>query len=393
MSGLISPIKRMAKALGLGRIVNDMRSRDVTDKSVFVGLASIPSRQDSLREVVLALLPQADRIGVYLNNWDEVPDFLKHPKILVARSQQHGDVRDNGKFFWVDKVKTRYYATVDDDILYPSDYIAQLIRYQSLLGGTYAVGVHATTYPKPVTKLLRNRHLLHFSNPSNVFVPVDLIGTGTLLFERAYWGLKYEEFGAPGMADVWFGVAARKRDFGLWVIPRRSDWIVPLEQEDPKENLFNEGRLDDSVQVTALNENQVGSTRRNLLERVVRVAKAGAMFSIADAVGIHNAANKISLDVLSDTDFRLFSGALVTHKREKNPNLPGALDEILEQYVNYQLHRASGRFFAEDLEFEASYKAVLKKVGYENLPHFAAQDWRFLGLRVPKSKRVAKKQA
>lgn len=358
--------------------------------TVFVGMASIPSREKSLRQVVESLLPQVTGLGVYLNNWDAVPDFLKHPKIRVARSQEHGDVRDNGKFFWVERVDTRFYATVDDDIHYPSDYIARLVEHQQRLGGSYAVGVHATTYPKPLTRLLRNRHLRHFSHRSDVFLPVDLIGTGTLLFERAYWQLRYSEFGQPGMADVWFGVAASTRNFGLWTIPRNEGWMHALEQEESSYNLFAEGRQDDSVQLQALNQAKVGSSRRSILERVVRAPWAAANFSIVEAMGIHEAANHLDLSELKDEEFRYYEPAIVIHKREHNPNMPAQLDEVLEGYVSYLLHQASGRFFAEDADFVDSYKQVLKRIGYSKLPAFAARDWVYFGFRLP---RVAAKKA
>ena len=386
MSKLVSRLKKVAKATPLAKIVADSAAKGSEVDTLFVGLASIPSRVESLRQVVESLLPQVTELGVYLNNWDAVPEFLKNPKIRVARSQDHGDVRDNGKFFWVEKTNARFYATVDDDINYPKDYIAQLIRYQKKLGGTYAVGVHATTYPKPVVKLLRYRSLIHFMDLNNAFIPVDLIGTGTLLFERAYWQLRYDEMGTPGMADVWFGVAAKKRDFGLWVIPRRAKWMTAIEQDkeqDAPTNLFNEGRKDDHIQVQALREAGVGSSRRSLLEQVVRVSKIGAEFSIADAVAIHTAANKLNFDHLQESDYRLFDYALVIHKREKIDELPEPLAEILEEYVTYLLHRASGNFYASDIDFEERYKEVLKSVGFAQLPHFASQDWRFLGLKVP----------
>ncbi len=386
MSKLVSKLKQIAKATPVAALLTKPAQGEVS--TVFVGMASIPSRVDSLRQVVEALLPQVTELGVYLNNWDAVPEFLKNPKIRVARSQDHGDVRDNGKFFWVEKTNARYYATVDDDINYPKDYIAQLIRYQNKLGGTYAVGVHGTTYPNPVVKLLRYRSLVHFMDPYNAFVPVDLLGTGTLLFERAYWNLKYSELGTPGMADVWFGVAAQKRNFGLWVIPRKAKWMTAIEQEQEVFNLFSEGRKDDHVQVEALKGAQVGSTRRSLLERVVRVSRIGAEFSIADAAALHTAANKIDLASLDETEYRLYDYALLVHKRERISDLPESLAEILEEYVRYLLNRASGNFYASDLEFEEKYKSILKQVGFENLPHFASQDWRFLGLKVPTQKAV-----
>ncbi|NDH65843.1 MAG: hypothetical protein EBY26_05655, partial [Microbacteriaceae bacterium] len=243
MSDLVSQLKKRVKASPLAKLLPAASSPAKNLKDVFVGLASIPTREHSLEQVVASLLPQVAGLGVYLNNWENVPNFLKNPKIQVARSQDHGDVRDNGKFFFIDKTNATFYATVDDDIAYPKDYIATLVRHQQKLGGTYAVGVHAAIYPTTIKKLLRQRYLWHFAFEAPSLLPVDMIGTGTLLFERAYWQLEYSEIGTPGMADVWFAVAAKKRNFGLWVVPREAGWMASIEQEDPQANLFNEGRL------------------------------------------------------------------------------------------------------------------------------------------------------
>jgi hypothetical protein len=319
-------------------------------------------------------------MGVYLNNWDEVPAFLKNPKIQIARSQEHGDVRDNGKFFWVEKTDATFYATVDDDIAYPKDYIATLVANQQLLGGTYAVGVHCSIYPPEIKKLLRQRSLWHFNQATSSLLPVDMIGTGTLLFERAYWQLEYSEIGTPGMADVWFAVAAKKRNFGLWSVSRKAKWLDTIEQEDATNNLFNEGRLDDSLQVKALSGAKVGSTRGSLLEQIVRIPKIGANFSICDADEMVRATNKLGLEILSEEEFRLYDFAFVVHKREGNKNLDERLSEIIEEYVRFLLRRVSGKIYANDLDFESDYKELLKQIGKEKLPAFAVRDWDYLGL-------------
>ena len=380
MAGLVSELKKRVKSLPIAKLVPSS-TVNKTKNDAFVGLASIPSRKESLKQVVESLLPQVVGLGVYLNGWERVPSFLKNPKIQVARSQEHGDVRDNGKFFFIDKTEATYYATVDDDIDYPKDYIATLVRYQQLLGGTYAVGVHAAVYPTPIKKLLRQRYLWHFAFDAPSLLPVDMLGTGTLLFQRAYWQLDYSEIKNPGMADVWFAVAAKKRDFGLWVVPRENSWMQTIEQEDPEANLFNEGRLNDSVQVQALSAAKIGSSRRSILERIVRVPKASSDLSLQDADAIAIAANKLLIPELAKNEFRLFDYALVVHKRESNKNMDSRLLEVLDKYVEFLMHRLSGRIYPNDIDFENDYKVLLKEIGLENLPSFAARDWHYLQIK------------
>lgn len=385
LTEFISQLKQAVKASSLAKVIPSQSGTAKQRTDVFVGLASIPSREESLELVIKSLLPQASGIGVYLNNWEQVPTFLKHPKIQIARSQDHGDVRDNGKFFFIDKTNARFYATVDDDISYPSDYISTLVANQQRLGGTYAVGTHGSVYPSPVKMLLKQRFLWHFAHQAPALLPVDMLGTGTLLFERSYWNLDYTEFGTPGMADVWFAVAAQKRNFGLWVVPREADWMHPIELESEQDNLFSEGRLDDSVQVGLLRGANVGSTRGSLLEQIVRVPRVSCDFSVRDADALATSANRCGLEELEEVAFRLYDYALLIHKRETLKDLDPRLDELLSDYVAYLLHRVSGRIYANDVDFESVYKKTLKKIGFEALPEFAKRDWVYLKIKSAKT--------
>ena len=348
--------------------------------TVFVGLASIPSRQESLRIVVESLLPQVAGIGVYLNNYEAVPAFLKHAKIRVARSQKHGDVRDNGKFFFLDKTNATFYATVDDDIAYPENYIAELVKTTKFLGATNAVGVHAAVYPKPVKRLLSSRHLWHFSHETASITPADMLGTGTLLFNRKYWQLSYSEIGTPGMADVWFAAAAAKRNFGLWSIARPENWMHALDQEDDS-NLFQEGRRDDSIQVTALTEASIGSSRESLLERVVRNSAASRDFALDSAAAVGFAADRLGLAPIDVSRLRLYSSALVAHKREiKRPAVFAS--EITEvEYVEHLLQKVAGIRDSTQLQFENDYFAALNEADETKLSTYQVRDKQFLAKR------------
>ncbi len=225
---------------------------------VFVGVASIPSRAKSLKKVIERLLPQAAQIGVYLNGYDDVPLFLRRSgRIEVARSQDHGDLRDNGKFFFLDKSQARYYATVDDDILYPHDYLRHLVDSVNVADRHWAVGVHAAYYPSPVVELFEPRVLLHFEDASPHLMPVHLLGTGTVLFDQSDWHLELSEFGKPGMADVWFARAAARRDASLFSVPRVRNWVTAVDRFGEGRTggaLFFEGLLDSSHQVSVLRE-------------------------------------------------------------------------------------------------------------------------------------------
>lgn len=374
------------------RLLGAAKSKRVSTPDVFVGLASIPARVDSLKKVIEGMLPQVEGIGVYLNNYDEVPEFLKHPKIQIARSQDHGDVRDNGKFFFLDKTSCAKYATIDDDIAYPSNYIERLLSLQEALGGTHAIGVHAVAYGRRVEKLLKGRYLWHFKAENDCLLPCNMVGTGTLLFDQRYFKLAYSEIGTPGMADVWFAVAAKKRGFTLWVAPRAQNWLHPIEleevepeeqdeAEDAPKNLYTEGLRDDSVQVDALNAAGISGSTHQFVEDVVRSPRASREFSLVHVAQLRNISEKHGYKILKHRESRLYDYALAVHKREGIKGLDARLVEVIDDYSEYQMRALSGVLQDRDFAFEKKYKALLRRMGRSNLPKFAQMDWDLLGLK------------
>ncbi|HJQ92335.1 MAG TPA: glycosyltransferase family A protein [Acidimicrobiia bacterium] len=270
---------------------------------VFVGVASIPSREASLRNVVQRLLPQARHIGVYLNGYETVPGFLRRPRITVARSQDHGDIRDNGKFYFLNQTNSRYYATVDDDILYPKDYLAHLVDILNAAEQRAAVGVHGALYPTPVVDLFEPRYLLHFKDPLPYAMPVHLLGTGTVLFDQSEWKLDPDEFGTPGMADIWFGVAAARRESSMFAVPRVANWITPsIGGADASSggSLFFEGLIHRGEQVAALSQAcPPGRTFDDLIYRLLSSPRFSQEFSLHQAIAIDDIRSQLGYAPLS----------------------------------------------------------------------------------------------
>ncbi len=272
-------------------------------ENVFIGVASMPSRVDTLKQVVEALLPQCAQLGVYLNDYKSVPEFLNDPRILVARSQDHGDLRDNGKFFFLDKTEHKFYASVDDDIAYPHDYITKLLRNLKTSGGAGAVAVHGFLLPETVTSITSNRYVFHFGASTPFLTPVNVVGTGTALFNQHKWKLKFTEFGDPGMSDVWFALAASKRQAPLWVIPRANKWMSPLEPElttkatASAKSLFDEFKGRDLRQTELLNSVAIRGSWEFYLRQIFAVEPAYRNYCLTQAMQAAVFANELDWSI------------------------------------------------------------------------------------------------
>ncbi|MEV6041158.1 FkbM family methyltransferase [Nonomuraea sp. NPDC052116] len=197
------------------------------EPDVLVAVASVPQRESGLAEVVERLLPQATRIGVYLNDYPAVPPFLDHPRISVATSQEHGDRGDAGKFFWAEQA-SGYVVLCDDDIRYPPDYVGRILAAIDLYGRRSVVGFHGATMKEPVTDYHRSRRVHHFSGELETDTPVHLLGTGAAGYHASTLRIRSADFPAPNMADLFFAIAGQHQRVPFTCLAHGRGWLTGI---------------------------------------------------------------------------------------------------------------------------------------------------------------------
>jgi glycosyltransferase involved in cell wall biosynthesis len=196
---------------------------------IWAGLASIPGRREILGRVVASLLPQVDRLNVYLNGWPDVPDcLLGDSRIVVARSQEHGDRGDAGKMFWADEAPG-YYLSCDDDILYPPDYTSRLVAALQERGNRAIVGVHGVLLPPRVVSYRAGRRVFRFMEPLDVDTPVHLLGTGAAGWHAPTVRVTRDLFLVPNMADVWLAAMGQQQRIPFFCLRREAGWLRDID--------------------------------------------------------------------------------------------------------------------------------------------------------------------
>ena len=191
---------------------------------VTISMASIPSRMPLLPRVIDRLYWQCDELRVYLNQYRSVPDTLVRRRIRIARSQQHKDRGDAGKFFWVDSTKG-YILTCDDDILYPHDYVATLTAAVERYGRKAIVGVHGAIIEEQPRDYYNSRSVLHCKYDQATDRAVHVLGTGTTCFHASTIRVRPQDFKVPNMADIWLAVIARSQRVPMACIAHQGGWM------------------------------------------------------------------------------------------------------------------------------------------------------------------------
>ncbi|WP_019482968.1 FkbM family methyltransferase [Arthrobacter sp. TB 23] len=217
-----------------GKLVVDEALRD---NKVSAYVATYPPREEKLKNVVAQILPQVDTLYVYLNEYNQIPTFLIHPRIVVKQSDNLPNIKDNGKFYFTADAESGYCFTIDDDINYPQDYIQTLIRKIEFYDRSAIVGIHGTIFAKPFVSYLDGRTLYHFKKALRKDTIVNQLGTGTVGFHTDTVRPSLNNFKNTGMADVWLAIKSKRSKIPMVCIERAANWLTPMERDE--ETLFN----------------------------------------------------------------------------------------------------------------------------------------------------------
>lgn len=216
-------------------VAADMTLLPNPSEPVQLSLCSIPERSWQLEQVLNALAPQVDRIHLYLDRYVEAPAFLEpwRSKLQVVLSSDQPGLRDNGKFLTLGALSDQphWLFTVDDDIAYPPDYVACLLRRLEHYGRRVVLGVHGVLLPEQAEGYFsaRYRKVHSFSKALDADALVNVIGTGTMACHSSVLtGLSLEHFKQPGMADLYLASWCLQQQIPMIAIARHAGWLEQL---------------------------------------------------------------------------------------------------------------------------------------------------------------------
>jgi len=238
-------------------------------------MASFPDREQSLPLAIASIATQVDELHLFLNNGMVLPDLSHYPNITIHRSSE--DLKDVGKYASMNNV-VGYLVVIDDDILYPPDYVSRLLVEVELLNREAVVGVHGIRYSRTEPHPHENRIVSHFTSAASGFW-ADALGAGTIGFHSDTITFSREDFPTGGVGDI--SVASKCLGAGvpLWCLARQSGWLNEIET--PVESrLFNTKRNNPS-----LADEVLGSFNKRLLPKLT--ANALSLGSRRDPQDFH----------------------------------------------------------------------------------------------------------
>ena len=191
----------------------------------------MPTRVKTARLAVRSLLRQVDFVHLYLDGFDEVPSFARHPKIVITRSQEVPGLHANGKLLpFAELPPDAYFMTVDDDFWYPRNFVSRMRKTLQENTALTVVGMHGSNLKRPFNSFIRDRVVFTSWKPQRATQVVDVIATCGTMHHVSRLQFDVRNWQTTNLVDLHFakelkavnGVAAVVRKPWFWAVPLAS---------------------------------------------------------------------------------------------------------------------------------------------------------------------------
>jgi hypothetical protein len=212
-------------------------------------IATMASRIETFRKVLPLIYNQVEHVFVYLDGYSVPPSFLANfDRVTVCRAEDVGDLHCNSRYLCLQDLGTpTVVVMVDDDIIYPPDYVDRLVEALQHVEGKAIVGVHGRIFLPPHQSYARHVHTMHFKHQLDQARHVHELGTGTCAFISSNFGIDPSEWGRSDMDDIDVAIEAQRRGLPRIAVARAAGWLMPCAEHQP-DSLWARTLIDDSEQ-------------------------------------------------------------------------------------------------------------------------------------------------
>jgi hypothetical protein len=220
----------------------------ISDKKI-VNVASY-NRLESLLKSVESVINQCDKINITLNSEiKEIPNILLNKKVnLIFSDNSYGD---SMKFFNLEN-ENGYFLTIDDDLIYPVNYVDYMINKCIEYENRKVITLHGRNFEKfPISGYYKSAtKKFHFSENVEKDTKVQFGGTGLMCFHTNLIKIPFNYFKAPNMADVWIGKYCMENKIDIICVKHSSNFVEYIPQE---ETIYDTHSRKDTIQTLVVN--------------------------------------------------------------------------------------------------------------------------------------------
>lgn len=176
-------------------------------------MPTIPSRVASAARVVARLLPQVERLVVYLNGHGAVPAWATQPRVRpVLRPAGTGP---GVRFEVGDDLLSSFDVVIfsDDDLDYPPNHVQRAAADLTRLGPGVVIAYHGSVWPTGAEPRYELRRCTPYFASARVDQRVACMGSGTLALRAKDLACVQDRRPPPDLDredDIWFSAAAAR---------------------------------------------------------------------------------------------------------------------------------------------------------------------------------------
>jgi hypothetical protein len=194
-------------------------------------MATFPPRSACLKVVLERILPQVNRLNICLNEYDDIPEFLRGIDKIRTRIPEM-DMKDVGKFTF-EQAEDDHIFYLDDDILYPPDYTSRMLHFYSCFADQPIVlGVHGVIYSDFFDGRHSSRYVRTFKEQAASPLVVNQLGTGTVVALGRFVPPISYMLGSQRYVDVRFAKYCHEHGIGQVCVPRDANWLTEAIRDD-----------------------------------------------------------------------------------------------------------------------------------------------------------------
>jgi hypothetical protein len=247
--GCGAALSRPVDAPTRGRIGRGRSMSHVGSLPRVAAIATMASRQETFEKVLPVIRAQVDHVFIYLDGYVAAPAFLEDlERITVRHAEAVGDLHCSSRFLFLRELTgPAVVVIVDDDIVYPQDYVTVLTKTLQRLSGQAIVGVHGRTFLPPHRSYVRDAFTQHFMAGLKQPCHVHELGVGTCAFVSDRLPVDPREWARNDMDDIIVATEAQKRGLPRVAVPRPAGWLKPYAQGQ-SDSLWNRTQRDDTEQ-------------------------------------------------------------------------------------------------------------------------------------------------
>lgn len=277
-----------------------------TNRQIIAGMATIKERKYLLSQVIISILPQVDKLIIYQNDYKDLSYLSLSNKIEIYSKEDTGiDYRSSGKFYKASEYPNDYYFSIDDDIIYPPDYVENTISKMKYYGNNVVVSYHGRNLKPNATSYYRDySDMVVFHLSQRIDVEITYIGTGVMCMIPSTINFNLNDITQPNMTDIEISLMAKKNNIKCIVLSHRRNWIKPIINNTS--SIYGTQSKDDRERTNfALTLRQIGNELNKKFEVSILITAYNAQDYIEetlDSILHQNGLNIINYEIIVGVD-------------------------------------------------------------------------------------------